>query len=364
MTDNMELMWHDMAGSIIHSYDEDALRYLFFDDFTAMTYESFIDYMLLEFIKYSYDETTPKHPLRYFVPCDSSNNTERMMYSRTLKYIQRFRNQNYKVLKDTKELDEDDPILLKLKGKSMDSIEARKEGYELTEMTFFEANTIHDLQIVKSISEKRIYTTKKVSNSTFIDYFIEYDKWVEKLIERSKKSDEDMVFASLAFFTLEWKYSLEYFYELAEYMIGNDLDEIDYYTAWLFTGTFNFDSSFGISVGTDSRIIVDRKRLISTYYNKSLTGEKLDDLRHKYIEILTIKSLTIKMPCFDGGDYIDWFKNNTSIADWASFFKEYNVFQIWKRKEFTNEKIRKMRYILELTSCFRRADLENPDFRA
>jgi len=54
----------------------------------------------------------------------------------------------------------------------------RKEGYELTEMDFFEANTIHDLELVKAIAENRIYSSKKTSNDRFTDLFNNYDEWV------------------------------------------------------------------------------------------------------------------------------------------------------------------------------------------
>ena len=43
----------------------------------------------------------------------------------------------------------------------------------------------------------------------------QYDMLIELLIERSKLSDSDMVFASLALFTLEWHYPIEMFYMLA-----------------------------------------------------------------------------------------------------------------------------------------------------
>lgn len=57
--------------------------------------------------------------------------------------------------------------------------------------------------------------------------FEQYDKLVESLIERSKLSDKDMVFASLALFTLEWHYPLEMFYELSCLMEEEEIDSVD-----------------------------------------------------------------------------------------------------------------------------------------
>ena len=194
--------------------------------------------------------------------------------------------------------------------------------------------------------------TKKVSNSTFIELFREYDDWVEKLIERSQKSDKDMIFASIAFFTFEWKYNIEYYYNLSEYLIEQDISEIDYYTAWLFTGTLDFNSSMAGNIGTDSRMIKDRIDLIPEYFDKTNHPYLVEIMKAKFLEVLTMKVMFMTMTSKVGGKYIDWFADSVNDIDIASFFRDYDVFSIWKRKSFNNERIKKLRYILELTSPF------------
>ena len=68
--------------------------------------------------------------------------------------------------------------------------------------------------------------------------------------------------------------------------------------------------------------------------------------------MLTLKTLMLNSPCTEGGNYVDWFANNTSMADMASFFKDYDIFQIWQPKTFSNIQIKKMRYVLETSSTF------------
>ena len=72
-----------------------------------------------------------------------------------------------------------------------------------------------------------ITSSKKVSNTHFQEMFEQYDSFVEDLIERSKRSDADMVFASLALFTLEWHYPIETFYVLSCFMEDEGIDTLD-----------------------------------------------------------------------------------------------------------------------------------------
>ena len=349
MTEKMIMMWHDLMGSMVHSIDENLVKFALFDDLSLITAESFIEHMLLEFCKHAYHEKAPKHPLRYYLPYDFADNKERMVYSRTMKYTQQYKDYNYRVMEIAGQHPEMFP---ELKAKPMDTISDRKEGYELSEMDFFEANTIHDLGIVKSIAENRIYSSKKVSNTRFEELFGEYDDWVQELIERSKRSDEDMVFASIAFFTFEWKYAIEYYYILSGHMIENSIESIDFYTTWLFTGTYHYDSMIGINVGVDSRMIKDRIDLIPVFYNVYTAPYTMELLKRKFIETQTIKALMMDLPCTEGGKYVDWFTNNVAMKDIASFFRDYDVFQIWHKKSFDNIKIKMLRYVLETSSTF------------
>ena len=55
-----------------------------------------------------------------------------------------------------------------------------------------------------------------------------------------------------------------------------------------------------------------------------------------------------KMTSIDGDLYKEWFRKESNIEDWASFFRFYNIFDIWEKKEWTNTKIRNLRHIFDV----------------
>jgi hypothetical protein len=54
--------------------------------------------------------------------------------------------------------------------------------------------------------------------------------------------------------------------------------------------------------------------------------------------------------CNDGTRYIDWFREESGVPDWASFFRYYDIFSIWERKEWTPKRIQIMRNLFNLTT--------------
>lgn len=155
MTDNMELMYEDLMGALFTCVPIDHVDYLF-SDMYPLDPREYIDYIMLEFVRHAYYESMEKHPLRYYIPYDvESDHSERMRYSRILKYTQKFKTYNYKLLLE--EANGDSEKIKKyesLLGKDMSNMNNRIEGYELSEMTFFEHTTILELAIIKAIVEK------------------------------------------------------------------------------------------------------------------------------------------------------------------------------------------------------------------
>jgi hypothetical protein len=46
--------------------------------------------------------------------------------------------------------------------------------------------------------------------------------------------------------------------------------------------------------------------------------------------------------------YKEWFRKESSMADWASFLNYYDIFSIWQKKEWTRARIQNMRYLFDL----------------
>lgn len=49
----------------------------------------------------------------------------------------------------------------------MDSISDKLDGYELTEMNFFEINNVGDLDLIKAIINHRMSDVDKITNTRF-----------------------------------------------------------------------------------------------------------------------------------------------------------------------------------------------------
>ena len=51
----------------------------------------------------------------------------------------------------------------------------------------------------------------------------------------------------------------------------------------------------------------------------------------------------------DSGEaFKDWFANETDIADWAEFLREYDLLSMYEKKQWNNKRIRKVRELIKL----------------
>ena len=195
LTDKMEYLFLDIVASLgqlpveqrtflFGPPDEEDMEWVFG---TAC-------YITMEYIKYAFDYGDPEYSLRHFRKGENDTDDERMRQSRITEYVLKYKKRELDLSED--ELPPDH----KFANISMDDIESRLKGHRLTEMNYFEHQNIHDLDIIKAIVQNRIGSTKKISNTRFREIFSQYDAFIQDLIARSKNSDEDMVFYSIALF--------------------------------------------------------------------------------------------------------------------------------------------------------------------
>lgn len=301
------------------------------------------EFIALEFIKYSFDYSDPEYPLRHFFE-NVNDDSERMTQSRTMKYVLKYKK------REIERKGDDLPANHKFADLDMDTIDKRLKGRRLTEMNYYEHQNIHDLELIKAIVERRIVSSKKVSNAHFQEMFEQYDKLVESLIERSKLSDKDMVFASLALFTLEWHYPLEMFYELSCLMEEEEIDSVDQDSLILTCCSVSIESRFGGWYSTDSRMVKERMMILPYLFGKKTRDFERETMKSLIKEILVvIVQFTELMGANDGGTYKDWFRKESSIEDWASFFRFYDIFAICQKKEWTRKRIQNVRYLFDMT---------------
>ncbi len=343
LTEKMQMLYMDIIASL-GQLPLEVRGYIFgFDGEEDMDWVLGVaGYIVVEYIKYSFDYDDPEYPLRHFL--ENADDSERMLQSRIMQYVMKYKKQEIESKGGHLPLDH------KFADMDMGSIEKKLKGHRLTEMNFFEHQNIHDLELIKSIVERRIVSAKKVSNEHFQEMFESYDELIESLIERSKKSDEDMVFASLALFTLEWHYPIETFYHLSCLMEEEGLKTVDRSALALICGSVQVESQFGGWVSTDSRMVKERQLILLYLFGKDTDDFGRETMKDLIKEIIVVCVRYIENVDTVSGDlYKEWFRKESSVADWASFFRYYNIFSIWEKKEWTRARIQNMRHLFDLT---------------
>lgn len=344
MTSKMEFVKSVLLMQAIRNFDNDYLECVFGG---VIDMDMFGNMLLVEFIKRAYCDTAPTYPLRHFVPYEVDDNSDRMLYSRIVEYVQKYRNREYEEMAQRKGIDLSQ--LEPLKPQQMETIKQRLEGYKFTELQFLELTTIHDMQIVKAFVSKRLANVKKVSNSQFQAFIDGYERWVSDLRKKQSGSDADVVFSALAFFTFEWKFSIELIYQVAKQMESINAKKIDKDTLDLLCGRLTFDCSIAKNAGCDSRAAKERQLLIPYFIKETRSLDKRDVIESlRYLEILgLLVVIKTKLP-INNQTPGDWFAQNTCLEDWASFFRDYNIFECWHPKELTKAAIRNMRTVFDM----------------
>ena len=345
LTEKMEMLLTDIIACLGHLPIEQRGYIFGFEGEEDMAWVANVaNYIALECIKYSYDHDDPEYPLRHFLE-NVNDDSERMLQSRIMKYVLDHKK------KEIQDCDVKFPPDHKFAVTDMNGIDKKLQGYRLTAMNFFEHQNIHDMDLIKAIVERRIVSSKKISNDRFQEMFKQYDDFVETLIERSKKSDEDMVFASLALFTLEWHYPIETFYYLSQIMEKEELQTVDREALGLICGRVAVQSQFGGGwVTNDSRMVKERMMVLPYLFGRETDDFVRDTMKSMIKEIIVV--CTRHMECLiteeEGDLYKEWFRKESSMTDWASFFRYYNIFAIWQKKEWTRERIQHMRHLFDL----------------
>lgn len=337
MSDNMERIRSEIASTIHFYFDKDFLDNAFSGEIKI---DEFVDEVLVEFIKYEFDNSQEEHSLRYYLNySEDSNADERMRYSRVIDYSQKYRNREYEYYKNF-------GIEIEgLKAKPMLTMREKLDGHDLTPMHFLELTTLLDIAVFKSYTEKRLMNIKKVSNLLFEEMMVEYDQNVKMWSEARDKSDYNMVFYSLAFFTVEWCYGFEFAYLMAKKMEQLKIKEIDKNIFLILSSkVILFFSSWHL-VDVESRMVKLRQRMIDVLIPSDLKWTDKTEWETLHYKDLLIIMKQLK----DGGKFKllrEKFVKETTIEDWASFFKDYDIFGVWNKKEFSSTRIRNMRKVL------------------
>ena len=309
-------------------------------EISPFTVEDLRDNILMFIIKDAYAESERKQSLRANRGVDSDD--LRMRDSRNIAYAQHYRNLQQERVQEL--IGEGIPEL------NPDAVSAMKdkiEGHKITEMQYFELNTIADHPLLKAIVSKRICNVKKVKNDTFVDYMDDYDDLINDLIKRLDGDDEDVIFATIALFTLEWKYNVELFYSCAAEAEMRGIHDIPIKRIGLLCAdqSMPLPPDFTTMMHTESRFVLHRLQLVPCIFEKndSEWDEIIDKMWHYFVAQYYIRREIVhkwSMP--------EYFYTHIERSKWAEFFRNhYDIRKMYVQKEWTNKRIRYVRQIYQ-----------------
>ena len=365
LSSKMKKIADDIGNVILSSYNKDYLSTLFA---SGIHIEDVIFQVLVLCCRYAYLISSEKHPLSFYIERDGLE-------------IDLARQENHRVLDYVNEkFDESEKRTKELFGDAfqrpnivLEKQPGRFPYYELSAFQYWEIRNIHDMKLVKAIIENRIPFSKKISNGRFIDLAGEYESKVEEQIKAFGKNAEETVFSSLQFFTLQTKYSFDFFYEIAKIMEESRVKEFPdmHNRIMCVAGTYKCmsilpelcpNAAADIDRVIQYPMIIQRRRALDSIVRDSAGGQ-VNQFLGAIIEANVLANAVRSHMHIGGVRLPQLIVSETNIEDWASVFAIYNVFQTHiPQKEWTNTRIKNVRKLYAVTSTKSMPD-KNPENR-
>ena len=190
-------------------------------------------------------------------------------------------------------------------------------------------------------------------NVEFIKGMEEYDKLVADLIGLLDGDDEDVIFATIALFTLEWKYNIELYYNCAVKADKHKIKDVPVHKLAVLCAVlsmpvpFDFDQYLRPTMlHTESRFVLHRLDLVPYLYSKSdKAWEEVNDKLWHYF----IAKYHITQEIIHKWSMAEFFATHIPREKWAEFFREhYDLRKMYKRKIWTNKRIRYVRKLIDV----------------
>ena len=365
LTEKMKRIADDVGGIILHKYDDEYLHLIFS---SGLVIEDIIFQVLIECCRYAYLANAEKRPLLYYIDQDG---LETELARKEIKRIIDYTNEKYDLLDGA--LKENLGETFPRPDINLSKKKNRYPTYAFSEFQYWESRNIHDMGLIKAILEKRIPSSKKVSNDRFIELSEEYDSIVDTLMDSFGGNSERTVLSSIKFFTLQTKYSFDFYYELAVKMEELCLKTIPdmAYRLMAVSGSYKYNSILpDICPDMASRedtiieypMILQRRRFIS----EIVTGNKggsIDNILVSLNEANVIANAIRSHSYINGRPLPQAIAEETNMDDWASVFQIYNVFRTYvEKKEWTEAKIKSVRKMYEMVSIDYRS-MKHPENR-
>lgn len=359
MNDKMTSIANDLGTWICRNYNRNYLETLFNN---GICIEDVILQILVECCRCAYLVNSEKHPISYYINRDGrESELARKEIKRTIDYV------NKKFDLESERLEETLGVSIpKSDVKLVKKDKNRFPKYDISEFQYWEMNNIHDMELVKSIVERRIGSSHKASFTRFRKIAGEYDSVIEEQMGRFGKDPEQTVFSSLVLFTLQTKYAFDFYYELAAEMEKTGVIEIpDMYDRLMATsGSYKCMSCLPdicpkAAHDNDRFIeypmIIQRRRIIRNLVSDK-AGGIVDLMIAGTMEANVLANAVQSHIRFKGANGTpqsvrEWFVENTDLEDWASVFETYNVFTTYiPDKDWTDPRINAVERMYDMVS--------------
>lgn len=360
----------EIGYSILRFYNEDYLESIFR---FGIQIEDVIFQILVECCRYAYLKNAEKHPQKFYIERDGLElELERKNLKRTIDYS----NSRFEI-KNTRMQDPlgIQPLRPDVKPVKIES--NRFPRYDMSEFQYWEAQNIHSMALVKAIVEKRIGSSKKISDTRFTEIASQFDNTLQKFKDEFGSTPEKTVFSSLVLFTLEGKYAFNLYYALASEMVTAGVTEMpDMYNRLMtISGTYKYASSLPDlepeyahdgDLWIEYPMISLQQRFIPMIV-RSPIGGNVEFFFKGVMEANVLANAVQSHIYLNRKPMRVWFDEDTNLEDWASVFETYDIFRSFiPDKSWTQPKIQAVRKMYETVSidyktASRKSSIENKD---
>ena len=266
-------------------------EYLSFVFDSIIKSQDVIDMVLFLLAKDAYNATSEKHSLRFYYQKCNFTESQIMQYSRQMSgYVNKYRTSEYQRRKESHSAEGYDPI--ELLPPDMSDIQKKIDGYQISELNFFELKVMLEKGFSKAFTEHRIIDSKKVSGMRLEELVQEFDDTIDALHDDYCKANDKTIFSSLAAFILEWKFPINFIYSVAKAMDEKGLRDFPDMKERLvlLCGDLSAESMLGYRFSTHSRMVTIRERYIDMMLTEPSGSLRFNDEKRRYIEGLSIIS--------------------------------------------------------------------------
>lgn len=294
-----------------------------------VAFQDFIFQVVFEVLKDEFYAKDSVKSLNQWL-CDSDSHLEYQSYKRIMKYV-RYYKENLR-LELTSKLSSDSIEQLNLIN--MEFVENRLKGYNLNSFKFIQLVNIQRYQLLKCIIDKRICSSKKISNSKFIDFHNELEKYYFDL--KCDGVDYEDIFKNMIhLYEIEKSYSTEVIYKIASIICEKNVNLDDEILERL---GFIFNFVIPIANGKyscENRFLAHRHYFIEELIAPHLNEQSISVELEKFLNILYLKSMLTKN--LNLREFIIYYDRNEMLK---MIIDHYQLFSIIEEKKWDNKKIR------------------------